>query len=181
MYIIICETDHQSRFDAWDRVLRAGALGWPWGMGWGGRWEGDSWWGTHVHPWLIHVNVWQKPPQYCKVISLQLKKIKLAIWSLKKKKKILKKKKIKIAFLILLSLCPKVHNYYPSIRTPFNVKLWAECPQAWELVCFFLSLTEKGHEGKKPLCIQELLAGYPSGFSDQEAHKLGRTQVLSTK
>ena len=30
--------------------------------------------GTHVHPWLIHVDVWQKPPQYCKVISLQLKK-----------------------------------------------------------------------------------------------------------
>ena len=27
---------------------------------------------THVHPWVIHVNVWQKP-QYCKVISLQLK------------------------------------------------------------------------------------------------------------
>ena len=30
---------------------------------------------THVHPWLIHVNVWQKPPQYCKVISLELKQI----------------------------------------------------------------------------------------------------------
>ena len=29
--------------------------------------------GTHVHPWLTHVNVWQKPPQYCKVIHLQLK------------------------------------------------------------------------------------------------------------
>ena len=28
--------------------------------------------GTHVHPWLIYVDVWQKPPQYCKVISLQL-------------------------------------------------------------------------------------------------------------
>ena len=27
--------------------------------------------GTHVNPWLIHVNVWQKPLQYCKVISLQ--------------------------------------------------------------------------------------------------------------
>ena len=27
MDIIICETDRQSRFDAWDRVLRAGALG----------------------------------------------------------------------------------------------------------------------------------------------------------
>ena len=29
--------------------------------------------GTHVYPRLIHVNVWQKPPQYSKVISLQLK------------------------------------------------------------------------------------------------------------
>ena len=35
--------------------------------------EGSSGWGKHVHPWLIHVHVWQKPPQYCKVISLQLK------------------------------------------------------------------------------------------------------------
>jgi len=42
-------------------------------MGWGGRWEDGSGWGTHVHPWMIHVNVWQKPPQYCKVISFQLK------------------------------------------------------------------------------------------------------------
>ena len=57
--------------------LGAGALGWPWGMRWGGRWEGGSGWGTHVHPWLIHVNVWQKPPQYCKVISLQLKFLKM--------------------------------------------------------------------------------------------------------
>ena len=29
-------------------------------------------WGTHVNPWLIHVNVWQKPLQYCKVFILQL-------------------------------------------------------------------------------------------------------------
>ena len=34
--------------------------------------EGGLGWGTHVNPWLIHVNVWQKPLQYCKVISLQL-------------------------------------------------------------------------------------------------------------
>ena len=27
--------------------------------------------GTHVYLWLIHVNVWQKPPQYCKVITLR--------------------------------------------------------------------------------------------------------------
>ena len=25
------------------------------------RWEGGSGWGTHVHPWLTHVDVWQKP------------------------------------------------------------------------------------------------------------------------
>ena len=54
------------------QVLRAGALGRPRGMGWGGRWKGGSGWGTHVNPWLIHVNVWQKPLQYCKVITLQL-------------------------------------------------------------------------------------------------------------
>ena len=63
-------------------------------------------WGTHVNPWLIHVNVWQKPLdspgkngehmlihvniwqnplQYCKVISLQLIKIN----EKKKKKRIL--------------------------------------------------------------------------------------------
>ena len=57
------------------QVLGAGALGWPRGMGWGGRGEGGSGWGTHVNPWLIHVSVWQKPLQYCKVISLQLIKI----------------------------------------------------------------------------------------------------------
>ena len=56
-------------------VLRAGALGRPRGMGWGGRREGGSGWGTHVNLWLIHVNVWQKPLQYYKVISLQLIKI----------------------------------------------------------------------------------------------------------
>ena len=52
------------------QVLRAGALGRPRGMGWGGKWEGESGWGTHVNPWLIHVSVWHKPLQYCKVISL---------------------------------------------------------------------------------------------------------------
>ena len=32
-------------------------------------------WGTHVNTLLIHVNVWQKLLQYCKIISLQLIKI----------------------------------------------------------------------------------------------------------
>ena len=31
---------------------------------------------SDVKEWLVHVNVWQKPLQYCKVISLQLIKIK---------------------------------------------------------------------------------------------------------
>ena len=31
-------------------------------------------WGTHVQgqPWMIHVNVWQKPPKYYKVIQFSL-------------------------------------------------------------------------------------------------------------
>ena len=57
------------------QVLWAGALGRPRGMGWGGRRERRSRWGTYVNPWLIHVNVWQNLLQYCKVISLQLIKI----------------------------------------------------------------------------------------------------------
>ena len=58
------------------QVLRPGALGKPRGTGWrGDGWGGGLGCGTHVNPWLIHVNVWQKPLQYCKVISLQLIKI----------------------------------------------------------------------------------------------------------
>ena len=73
MYITICEIDYQSRFDAWNRALKASALGQPRRMGWGVRWEGDLGWGTHVHLWMIHVNVWQDPPKYYKVITLKLK------------------------------------------------------------------------------------------------------------
>ena len=44
--------------------MRQGAQGWCTGMtlrdGMGREVGGDSGWGTHVHPWLIHVNVWQK-------------------------------------------------------------------------------------------------------------------------
>ena len=36
----------------------------------GGRFKRE---GTYVHLWLIHVDVWQKPIQYCKAIILQLK------------------------------------------------------------------------------------------------------------
>ena len=84
MYIIKCETDRQSRLDAWDKC--SGLVHWDDPEGWDGeggrRW--GSGWGTHVNPWQIHVNVWQKPLQYCKVISLQLIKV-----NRKKKKKTL--------------------------------------------------------------------------------------------
>ena len=76
MYIIKGEADRPAQVGGMRQVLRAGALGRPRGMGWGGKWEGSSGWGAHVNPWLIHVNLWQKPLQYCKVISLQLIKIK---------------------------------------------------------------------------------------------------------
>ena len=32
--------------------------GW-YGGGGGERWEGGSGWGTRVHPWQIHVDIWQ--------------------------------------------------------------------------------------------------------------------------
>ena len=62
------------------QCMRQGAQGWCTGMTLrdGMRKKvvgGGSGWGTLVHPWLIHVNVWQKPLQYCKVISLQLNKL----------------------------------------------------------------------------------------------------------
>ena len=67
-------------FGCMRQVLRPGALGRPRGTGWRGRWEGGSGWGIHVNPWLIYVNVWQKPLQYCKIISLQLIKINGKKW-----------------------------------------------------------------------------------------------------
>ena len=45
----------------------------PEGQGGEGGGSGVQDGGTQVHLWLIHVNVWKKPPQHCKVISLQLK------------------------------------------------------------------------------------------------------------
>ena len=57
---------------------RSGLVHWddPWGMGWGGRWE-ESQDRDHMytHGWFMW-NVWQNPPQYYKVISLQLKEKK---------------------------------------------------------------------------------------------------------
>ena len=53
------EMSRQSRFDAQYWMLGAGALGQPTGMVWGGRREEGSGWGTHVHLWQIHFDIWQ--------------------------------------------------------------------------------------------------------------------------
>ena len=71
MYITICEIDHQSKFNAWKQGTQSQCTGMTLSDGMGR--EGGSGCGTYVYPWLIHVNVWQKPLQYYKVISLQLK------------------------------------------------------------------------------------------------------------
>ena len=46
----MCKIDDQCKFDAWSRALKVGALGKPRGIGWGGRWQGDSWWGVMCDP-----------------------------------------------------------------------------------------------------------------------------------
>ena len=50
----------------------SGLVHWDDPEGWDGEGGGRglSGWGTDINPWLIHINVWQKPLQYC---SLQLK------------------------------------------------------------------------------------------------------------
>ena len=78
-------------------------------LGWGGRWEGGSGWGICVNPWLIHVNVWQKPLQYCKVISLQLIKING------------KRKRAGLEWTSVGALC-EVFSYAEQFKSPF--KTW---------------------------------------------------------
>ena len=73
MYIIIYTIDDQRKF------MHAAGISKPvlWDNleGWGGEGgeRGVQDGGTQMHPWLIHVDVWQKPSRYCKVITLQLK------------------------------------------------------------------------------------------------------------
>ena len=92
-YTIKGETDHQSRLEAWDGC--SGLVHWEdqrdgmerevgGGIGMGNTCKSMAYscQCMAVNPWLIHVNVWQKPLKYCKVVSLQWIKI-----NEKKKKK----------------------------------------------------------------------------------------------
>ena len=78
MYITTCETDEQVHLFELFHLCETGhskPVQWDNPEEWDGEGGGREVQvqGTHVHPWLIHVSVWQNPPQYCKVISLQLK------------------------------------------------------------------------------------------------------------
>ena len=81
--------------------------------------EGGSGWGTHVHPRLIHVNVWQKPLQYCKVISLQLKK--------KKKRSFSAKPSLTAQGRINGSLLFPLHLEQPCVITYETIRVAAIC------------------------------------------------------
>ena len=73
MYITICEIDRQSRFDEWDKVLRAGH--WDDPKGWdgegGGRGAQD---GEHMYTRGWFMSMYGKN-HYNIVISLQLNKL----------------------------------------------------------------------------------------------------------
>ena len=68
------------------KLVLQGAQGWCTGVtlrdGMGREVGRSSGWRTHVHPCLIHVNVWQKPLQYCNSPPIKINK-----WIKKKKKK----------------------------------------------------------------------------------------------
>ena len=59
----------------WMHETNAWAWEDPEGSGGEGSGRGDWDFTCIINPWLIHVNVCQKPLQHCKVISLQLIKI----------------------------------------------------------------------------------------------------------
>ena len=99
-----------------------------------------SGWGAHVNPWLIHVNVWQKPLQYCKVISLQLIKIN-------------EKKKIKCHSHQLIDCgwypCFRwaiQRKYVPFCREEISLPLPSPLPNL-PLICFL------SHFDFQPLCL----------------------------
>ena len=67
VYITRCKLDSQWEFAIWCRELKPGL--WPtWGVG--ERFKRE---GPYVYLWLVHIDVWQKPTQYCKAIILQFK------------------------------------------------------------------------------------------------------------
>ena len=100
-------------------------LGRPRAKGWGGRREGGSGWGTHVNPWLIQVNVWQKSLQYCQVISLQLIKMH-------EKKKVFSKTIVQRAYMCVIfqwhHILQLVFNHQNWIKQYAKMRIKTQCP-----------------------------------------------------
>ena len=66
----MCKVDSRWEFAVWHGDLNPVLLDNPRGR------EVQNEGETYVYPWLFHVDVWQKPVQYCKAFILQLEKIK---------------------------------------------------------------------------------------------------------
>ena len=84
-YITIGKIDSQWEFAVWLRELNLGVCNNL--VGWDGEEGGREREGTWVYLWLICVDVWQRPTQYCNEVILQLKK-KEVILQFKKNKNI---------------------------------------------------------------------------------------------
>ena len=84
--------NHQSRFDAGYRKLGAGALGWPRGMAWGGRWE----WGFRMG------NTCTAMADLCQCMAKTTTILKIKVE--KKKEKIISSQIFLILHIIILQL-----------------------------------------------------------------------------
>ena len=79
-----------------------------------------------MNPWLIHVNEWQKPLKYCKVISLQLKKNWKNKYSAEKLLFFIKYLKIMFFNIFLLFKGEKV---FPSARKALGMNFFSSRPK----------------------------------------------------
>ena len=111
----------------------------------GGRFRRE---GTYVYLWLIHVDVWRKPTQYCKAFILQLKINKL---NYKKKKK----------WPLLPLSCSAKH----SLPSPVQAQGWCVLSQQQGL-----------DQGQLNKLIEFAISRWVSGESSQAAFSWPSTQ-----
>ena len=141
-------------------MLGAGAWGWSREMVWGGRWEGGSGLGTHVHLWLIHVNVWQNQHSIVKQ-----NKVKMKI----KKNSMQKKPEPRNWWN---SLIANSHSHWLCFYIVQNQNFWAKkkkkkkCREG----SFYSVSSDCCHVGSKPV--------FPDRWSFKTSHK-ARTSVWS--
>ena len=83
--------------------------------------------GTYIYLWLIHVDIWQKPTQYCKALIFQLKINKLF---LKDYCQLRKTKYLKLRDLGLFSIYGKMQSSGLTEIIPFicTSPIWGQHP-----------------------------------------------------